>query len=273
MAYRLMLKDIAKKLTNKEAYTFCCILLNAKPTNNTYVSHIKQERLSEMTGYHIDTIRTYIDKFEKLRLLRVETEKLSGSYGYFNRNTYYIPIPSINWYRVDYSFLLTDIPSDVKGYLLLLKCICYGGTNTIMYSLNGISEKGLLQIGRNTILTLNKEAISLNVITKVKSGYTITEPNIYADPEKEEIISDTVYLNYYKEIEKFCKDRKIGVPRYDRELISIIYSNCPDSFFLFDKIANKFVQKRKIYSLNYFITLLNMKRPVKREVSYPPIIF
>lgn len=272
MSYRLMTKEILKKLDNKEAYTFCCILLNSESINNMYISHIKQESLAEITGYHIDTIRKYIKKFQEEELLNIETLKMLGTKGYFNRNVYHIPIPKIDWYRVGYEFILTDKPSDVKGYLLLLKCICYGGSNTTLYSLNEINKKNLLQVGRNTILKLNREAISLGVISKQKSGYTITEPNIYADPVKEEIPSDAKYLDYYEEIVKYCKDRKVSPPKYDEELMKTIYFNYPVPVFLFDKMSNTFCTKTKIYSLEYFITVLNMKRPIKREANDTQII-
>jgi len=261
MNYRLIFKDLLLELTNKEAYTFCCILLNSD--KNTYISHIKQKTLSEMTGYSERTIKAYIKKFEEVGLLKIEPERIEGEKGYFNRNTYHVLKPVTNYFRVEYDFLLENLSSDIKGYILLLKCICYAGSNTTLYSLNEIGKKKLLQIGLSTIKKLNREAVPLGVILPNKTGYTITTPNIYADTNKTAIPVDSPYMDYYNQIVHYCKSLGINPPKYEGELMKIIFYNCPNFILFKNLMANRRINEINIYSLSYFIKVLNLKYPKK----------
>ena len=241
MNYRLIFKDLLLKLTNKEAYTFCCILLNTD--KETYISHIKEKTLVEMTGY--------------------------AERGVFYRNTYQVKKPTINYFRVEYDFLLEDIPADIKGYLLLLKCIGYQGSNSVLYSLNRIAEKKFLNIGLSTIKKLNAEAIRLLVLSKEKTGYRITDRFIYDDQVRDNNPSD--YQRYYNEIVCYCRKRRIIPPRYDSDLMYVIFNNCPESSFFFDKLDNREFTEKRIHSLQYFINVLgfhSMPKPSKEEYTF-----
>lgn len=262
MNYRIISKDLLLKLTNKEAYTFCCILLNSD--RQTYISHIKEKTLSKITGYSDRTIKSYIKKFREIGLLSVETKRIKGDEGFFFRNTYYIHKPVTNYFRVEYDFLLEDLPPCIKGYILLLKCICYGGNNTTLYSLNEIGKKGLLEIGLSTIKKLNSEAISLKAITKEELGYTITTSNIYADTKKEVIPIDSDYLDYYKQIVDYCEGINVKPPKYDRELMEVIFYNCPSPSAFINLLSNRPFTEINIRSLTYFIKILRFK-PLKRQ--------
>lgn len=265
MNYRLIYKDLLLKLTNKEAYTFCCILLNTD--KETYISHIKEKTLVEMTGYVKRTISTYIRKFEAIGLLTVKTEQIKGENGIFNRNTYYVIKPTTNYFRVEYDFLLEEISSDIKGYLLLLKCIGYQGSNSVLYSLDVIGKKKLFQIGLSTIKKLNATAITLDVISKEKVGYRITDRFIYEDMKREEIPSDSQYLDYYNQIVDYCKKRQIIPPKYDRYLMYVIFNNCPEPSFFINKMDNRMFTEKRIHSLEYFIRALDFRYPPQKEIQ------
>ena len=156
---------------------FCCIILNTDLCNNgnIYISHIKEETLAEMAKCSKKTIVTYIDKFKQLQLLNVETQKIKGEKGVFNRNTYLIKIPDTNWFRLEYDFLKEEIPCALKGYLLLLKCLGFKGSNTILYSLDEIGRQKLFRIGLNKIKELTRLGLYHKVIANSKNGYTITD--------------------------------------------------------------------------------------------------
>lgn len=265
MNYRLISKDLLLKLTNKEAYTFCCLLLNTKL--DTYISHIKEKTLTEMTGYSERTISTYIQKFKSIGLLVIKTEQIKGEKGIFNRNTYHVIKPTTNFYRVEYDFLLEEIPSDIKGYLLLLKCIGYQGSNSILYSLDVIGKKKLFQIGLSTIKKLNTEAISLCVVSRENTGYRITDRFIYEDVKREKIPSDSQYQDYYNQIVDYCIKRQIIPPKYDRYLMYVIYTNCPEPSFFINKMENRMFTEKRINSLEYFIRVLGFRHPAKKETQ------
>lgn len=265
MNYRIISKDLLLKLTNKEAYTFCCLLLNTQL--ETYISHIKEETLAEMTGYSERTISTYIQKFKAIGLLTVKTEQIKGEKGIFNRNTYYVIKPTSNYYRVEYDFLLEEIPADIKGYLLLLKCIGYQGSNSVLYSLNVIDKKKLLPIGLSTIKKLNAKAITLDVVSREKIGYRITDRFIYEDMKKEEIPSDSQYLDYYNQIVDYCEKRQIIPPKYDQYLMYVIFNNCPEPSFFINKMDNRMFTEKRIHSLEYFIRVLDFRYPPQKETQ------
>lgn len=270
MNYRIIFKDLLLKLTNKEAYTFCCLLLNTD--RETYISHIKEETLSKMTGYSKRTISAYIQKFKAIGLLTVKTEQIKGEKGVFYRNTYHVIKPTTNFFRVEYDFLLEEIPSDIKGYLLLLKCIGYQGSNSILYSLDVIGKKKLFQIGLSTIKKLNAKAITLDVVSKEKTGYRITDRFIYEDTKREEIPSDNQYLDYYNQIVDYCKKRQIIPPKYDRYLMYVIFNNCPEPSFFINKMDNRMFTEKKIHSLRYFIRVLDFHYPASSNKEETPII-
>lgn len=273
MNYRIISKDSLLKLTHKEAFVFCCIVLNTDLENDRkiYISHIKEETLAKMAECTSRTIVTYIKKFKQLGLLDIKTEKIKGELGIFDRNTYSIKIPDSNlgenWFRLNYDFLKEEISSDMKGFLLLLKCLGINGSNTVLYSLDKIGKQKLLHVGLNKIKELTRLGISLQVISKAKTGYIITDKFIYEDLPEQKADSPTEQLlvDYYNRIVSYCKRQEMKPPKYDKELMKIIFNNCPNFEFFVDKMNNRNYPKEKISSLMYFIKTLNFDIPESNE--------
>ena len=269
MNYRIISKDSLLKLTHKEAFVFCCIVLNTDLENDgkIYISHIKEETLAKMAECTSRTIVTYIKKFKQLGLLDIKTEKIKGELGVFDRNTYSIKIPDSNlgenWFRLNYDFLKEEISSDMKGFLLLLKCLGINGSNTVLYSLDKIGKQKLLHVGLNKIKELTRLGISLQVISKAKTGYVITDKFIYEDLSEQKADSPTEQLlvDYYNRIVSYCKRQEMKPPKYDKELMKIIFNNCPNFEFFVDKMNNRNYPKEKISNLMYFIKTLNFDIP------------
>ena len=273
MNYRIISKDSLLKLTHKEAFVFCCIVLNTDLENDgkIYISHIKEETLAKMAECTSRTIVTYIKKFKQLGLLDIKTEKIKGELGVFDRNTYSIKIPDSNlgenWFRLNYDFLKEEISSDMKGFLLLLKCLGINGSNTVLYSLDKIGKQKLLHVGLNKIKELTRLGISLQVISKAKTGYVITDKFIYEDLPEQKADSPTEQLlvDYYNRIVSYCKRQEMKPPKYDKELMKIIFNNCPNFEFFGDKMNNRNYPKEKISNLMYFIKTLNFDIPESNE--------
>lgn len=273
MNYRIISKDSLLKLTHKEAFVFCCIVLNTDLENDgkIYISHIKEETLAKMAECTSRTIVTYIKKFKQLGLLDIKTEKIKGELGVFDRNTYSIKIPDSNlgenWFRLNYDFLKEEISSDMKGFLLLLKCLGINGSNTDLYSLDKIGKQKLLHVGLNKIKELTHLGISIQVISKAKTGYVITDKFIYEDLPEQKADSPTEQLlvDYYNRIVSYCKRQEMKPPKYDKELMKIIFNNCPNFEFFVDKMNNRNYPKEKISNLMYFIKTLNFDIPESNE--------
>lgn len=277
MNYRVISKDSLLKLTHKEAFVFSCIVLNTDLENDgkMYISHIKEETLAEMSGYSKKTVISYIKKFEQLGLLHVKREKMKGELGVFDRNTYSIKIPDSNlgenWFRLSYDFLKEEIPCDLKGFLLLLKCLGFKGSNTVLYSLDKIGKLNLLRIGLNKIKELNRLGISLQVISKIEKGYVITDRFIYEDlpAQKADSVSERILVDYYNGIAAYCKRMEIKPPKYDKDIMNTIFYNCPNLEQFIDKMNNRNFSKTQIYSLKYFVKSFNFKKPVKKKRVEP----
>ena len=83
MGYRIIPASLAIGLTTNEAYTYFCLL--AKSDYNTYISHVKLETLSQLTGISkTEYISKHIEKLIKKGLLRKDTQQNIGNKGVFN---------------------------------------------------------------------------------------------------------------------------------------------------------------------------------------------
>ena len=128
MGYRIIPASLVIGLTTNEAYTYFCLL--AKSDYNTYISHVKLETLSQLTGISkTEYISKHIEKLIKKGLLRKDTQQNIGNKGVFNTCTYYLYKPQIDWIRIDLDLLEENIPNKLKAFLILLKCICLNNTN------------------------------------------------------------------------------------------------------------------------------------------------
>ena len=148
MGYRIIPASLAIGLTTNEAYTYFCLL--AKSDYNTYISHVKLETLSQLTGISkTEYISKHIEKLIKKGLLRKDTQQNIGNKGVFNTCTYYLYKPQIDWIRIDLDLLEENIPNKLKAFLILLKCICLNNTNYTGYNKSEICKK--LNISRPTL--------------------------------------------------------------------------------------------------------------------------
>ena len=122
---------MAGKLKPKEAYLFYCLAM--KSDFRTNLSNIKQKSLAEYYGIKdTDQISDWLHKFQSQGLLRIIKLNVKGQYGKFHRCKYQLNTDNY----VFISEMLHDEPisSQLKGFLILLKCKCLSGTNTTLYS-------------------------------------------------------------------------------------------------------------------------------------------
>ena len=191
-SYRKITSNIAGKLNLLEAYLFYCLAL----CSNCYTleSHIKQENLANFYGIKdTDQIREWLHKFESLRLIMIDKTDIHGQYGTFNRCSY---LSNTEHYVLISNQLYSEpISRQLKGFLILLKCVCLNGTNTTLYSQNKLAEKFHLSTG--TISKYMKEAINNGYVKKDEKGIHLLNDKMFIITS-ESVLAKTKYL--YPEI-------------------------------------------------------------------------
>lgn len=172
--YRKITEKIAGKLKLKEAYLFYCLAL--KSDFNTYQSHIKQESLAEFYGVKkTDNVREGLYKFQSCGLMQINKTDEKGQYGKFNRCHYLL--------NTEHYVLITDrlysenISSELKGFLILLKCKCLNGTNTSKFSQNKLAKE--LNLSTGCISKYMKLAIDNGYINKDEKGIHLLREDIF----------------------------------------------------------------------------------------------
>lgn len=173
-SYRKITEKVAGKLKLKEAYLFYCLAL--KSDFNTYQSHIKQESLAEYYGVKkTDNIREELYKFQSCELIQINKTDEKGQYGKFNRCHYQL--------NTEHYVLITDrlhsenISSELKGFLILLKCKCLNGTNTSKFSQNQLAKELNLSVG--SVSKYMKLATDNGYIKKDEKGVHLLREDIF----------------------------------------------------------------------------------------------
>ena len=172
--YRKITEKMVGRLKPKQAYLFYCLALKADL--KTYESRIKQTTLANEYGIKdTDQIRDWLYKFQAQGLVRIVKLNIKGQYGKFQRCRYFLNTD--NYVMV--SEILKDEPisTQLKGFLILLKCRCLNGTNTTKYSQNKLAEE--MKIGKSTISNYMKEAIDKGYITKDENGIHLIREDIF----------------------------------------------------------------------------------------------
>ena len=172
--YRKITELLAGRLKPKEAYLFYCLALKSDFITNE--SHITQESLAKFYGIKdADQIREWLYKFQSKGLLIIVKSKIKGQYGTFKRCKYKLNVEHYNLI----SGLLKDEPisSQLKGFLILLKCKCFNGTNTTQYSQNQLAKELKLSVG--AISNYINEAIDNGYISKDDKGIHLIREDIF----------------------------------------------------------------------------------------------
>lgn len=172
--YRKITSNIAGKLNLLEAYLFYCLALCSDCY--TMESHIKQENLANFYGIKkTDQIREWLHKFESLGLVRIDKTDVYGQYGKFNRCSY--QSDTEHYVLITNKLYDEPISREVKGFLILLKCLCLNGTNTTLYSQNRLAEE--LNLSTGTISKYINEAIDKGYVKKDKKGIHLLNDKMF----------------------------------------------------------------------------------------------
>ena len=285
--YRVFPVNFGKEFSNKEAYIY--LLLLFKSDYNTGESNVLLETLSEEAGYDTDTISGYLHKAkEYVDITRQFIKAENGQPK--TKNFYKVHIPSKDFIMVSRSFLDLHFnnltlreETDIKGFILLIKCICLNNCNLTFYSLREMAKR--LKISYNTIQKYMRKCIELNLIERHKSYYRITldcfdKGNTNYFPKG----TQPLYKEIYNIIDLFCQTKGLETPPYKRELIGQIAVKYPctqqdlkqvNDIELIKRHSVKFQLAQRlpnlnepVNSLNYFVKVLTNKDyiiPPKKE--------
>lgn len=164
----------------KEAYLFYCLALKSDFLTNE--SYITQDSLAEFYGIKdVDQIREWLYKFQSKGLLTIVKSKVKGRYGTFQKCKYTLNAKHYNMI----SELLKEEPisSQLKGFLILLKCKCLNGTNTTKFSQNQLAKELGISVG--AISQYMKDAIDNAYVRKDEKGIHLLREDIFLKAKAE----------------------------------------------------------------------------------------
>ena len=180
MQYRKITELLAGRLKPKEAYLFYCLALKSDFLTNE--SYITQDSLAKFYGIKdVDQIREWLYKFQSKGLLIIVKSKVKGQYGTFQKCKYILNAEHYNLI----SDLLKEEPisSQLKGFLILLKCKCLNGTNTTKFSQNQLTKE--LGISAGAISQYMKDAIDNAYVSKDEKGIHLLREDIFLKAKAE----------------------------------------------------------------------------------------
>lgn len=267
IAYRKMRNDINIHLTNKEAATFLALMFCSD--FNTGESHVIHKTLTDMTGFPESTLKRYLNKLKGKGFIETKS--------YYNGVTqtgdprhltdYITQMPDIHYIMVSRTLLdmqINELPlkhqSAIKGFLLMLKCVCLNFTDTTLYSYRKMEKH--MNLSYSIIAGLMKQCIEYGLVRANKKGYTIKEGlfiNGYPPmeiPESEQVVFKETYTAIYE----FCKSKRVICPPYDHRLVGRIatFGNTPEMLkALYEKRIDHLPDN--ISSLNYFVRIIDGK--------------
>lgn len=178
--YRKITELLAGRLKPKEAYLFYCLALKSDFITNE--SYITQDSLAKFYGIKdVDQIREWLYKFQSKGLLTIVKSKVKGQYGTFQKCKYLL--------NAEHYIMISDvlkeepISSQLKGFLILLKCKCLNGTNTTKYSQNQLAKELGISVG--AISQYMKEAIDNAYVSKDEKGIHLLREDIFIKAKAE----------------------------------------------------------------------------------------
>ena len=269
MGYRIIPASLAIGLTTNEAYTYFCLL--AKSDYNTYISHVKLETLSQLTGINkTEYISEHIEKLKKKGLLRKDTQQNIGNKGVFNTCTYYLYKPQIDWIRIDLDLLEENIPNKLKAFLILLKCICLNNTNYTGYNKSEICKK--LNISRPTLNSYLNQCIDKELIKEEQSGYTITNTHLFKIDITKGKIDDENYTEVYIPMADFFASQNITIPPYNKKIVGKIIDHYSALPFLAAALKKRKIPEGTVCTWKYLAKVLKVNivekpRPILPKVT------
>ena len=261
MNYTTIPKSICQLRTGngKPTDIYVWATIKCKSDYKTQTSHITEERLSQITGVNIRTVKRSVQRLKECGAMQVTTRIIDGCK---RRNSYYIANPQTDFFFVDNRFFAKNHPPKIAGFLLLLKAICLNNTNTILWNIGQIADA--VGMNRNTVSALIKESSGLGLIKALPNGYEITDDCFINPPQK-----DTAHV-VYNEICRFCITKGTNPPQWNERAMNRILTkyNIPNlsadnPLSVTYALNGRCKMIPQSVSLAYFVKVLCTQDPIK----------
>lgn len=262
MNYTTIPKSICQLQTSngKPTDIYVWATIKCKSDYKTQTSHITEDRLSQITGVNIRTVKRSVQRLKECGAMQVTTRIIDGCK---RRNSYYIANPQTDFYFVDNRFFTKSHPPKIAGFLLLLKAICLNNTNSILlWNIGQIADA--VGMNRNTVSALIKESNGLGLIKALPNGYEITDDCFINPPQK-----DTAHA-VYNEICRFCMTKGTNPPQWNERAMNRILTKYNITNLSADNplsVTYALNERCKMIpesvSLAYFVKVLCTQDPIK----------
>lgn len=196
-------------LKNKDALLYAVIKMNSNYYNG--YSEIAETKLSKLSGIPQSTLKKHRPDLKKSGIFK-SWEYFTDLYGH-KRIRFEMEVEPKNYFILKNIFFSDEtLTENEKGFILKLKSITLNNTNLIAY--NETKIKSLLGVGKNNDVI--KTLITKGYIYQfAKDKYYLKTDNIlFTSNEKRE--------NTYRIIEKFCFEKEIIPPSFDKEALNKI---------------------------------------------------
>ena len=234
--YTAIPKDIIKITGNNKLETVhVCSYIKSRETYKTHsLDNLTYLEIAHHLNIPLPTVKNIVPTLFDNRFLftYVEHSDIGGK----TYLTYHFHHSYENFFYIDNSFFKDEnyatiekkYRNQVKGLILLIKCICINGTNNYLFqrkSKNGINYaelSRLLNTDRDTLEKYMKLAIDSGLITIIKGGISITDPNIYPY-----YLGSDYFTEYYNMICGWCLHYKISPPERNDSFMGLLIARYP----------------------------------------------
>lgn len=183
MNYRKITEKVADKLNLNEIYGFYTL---AFKSSFDLESNVNQITLAELNNVDIRTIKRWIQKYKDNDLIIKNTSFIKKDDGNTVRKNKY-KLNCENYKYISDGLLKLDIKTELKGFLILLKCRCYNCSNVCNYSIRELTDT--VSISKSTIGRYIKDAESLGFIKRTKKGIELVDSTIFIEAKESTLYS------------------------------------------------------------------------------------
>ena len=290
--YTIIPKKIIEYKSNSkplDIYTFACI--KTAMNYGTRISEITQKKIFDNFDIPQRTFRESIKRLEEQMLLTFKSERRKNKNPKINldtviRNSYKFDKIFENYFFVYNDFLRANIPKEIKGFLLILKAVCFNCTNAYMSnkpikgSINKSELSKLINMDIKTINKYLKMAKDLNEIAIIDSNIIVLNNNFplrikngknNLDDRKTEIANTILEVcNKYNVITPVLSESELKMillyyPYKESEIELIHDVNIQNKCSLKNILDKRLKTSPIRFNTEYLLQVLNIPKPDKKE--------